>query len=356
MASDGNSSDSDRNVVAAAGVLAGSAQHEYGGENPYRLDGVRGSYDGERHAALAQEQPLQQSGDRALAAPIVAQPAAVSQQQQAVARHQQPQQAMPAQQYSAPIQQQAVPSQQQAMPVQQQPAPIQQQAPIAQTSSQGDWMLPAAGGVAAGAGAGVLGTEAYKRHQRAATVPETQDDVPAVSPIEANDSMVAAVVVPTEASRETDNSASAAYAAVPINPTTSEELSEAAENRRGSPGIIALNDSESPVTSLPSKPSFGDRNNIDDILSAATTPPATDALATPTATTTDPLATPMANVSDPLAASTTATTAGSRSGEEELGGNERVGAHETGTFPRVIRHDTSLSVSALHIPGEFPAR
>lgn len=345
MTSDGNDSDSDRNVIGAAGVLAGSAQHEYGGENPYRLDGVRGSYDGERHAALAQEQPLQQSADRAMNAPTNAQPVGgfvQQQQQQPVAYQQQPVQQQPqaktVQQQAAPIQPQAVPTQQQAIPA--------QQAPIIQNGSQGDWMVPAAGGVAAGAGAGILGTEAYKRHQRDATVPETEGDASPVSPINANDPVVAAAAVPTDIPRATDTSASA-YAAVPVNPTASEELAEAGETRRGSPGVIALNDTATPVTALPSKPSFGDRNNIDDILSAASTPPATaDALATPTAIT-----------SDPLASATTTTAVRSGSTDEHLGGNERVGAHETGElFPRVIRHDTSLSVSALHVPGEFPAR
>ncbi|KAG9821110.1 hypothetical protein KCU63_g17667, partial [Aureobasidium melanogenum] len=38
-----------------------------------------------------------------------------------------------------------------------------------------------------------------------------------------------------------------------------------------------------------------------------------------------------------------------------LGGLESEGAHETGNFfPKVVRHDTDMSVSKLHIPGEFP--
>ena len=38
-----------------------------------------------------------------------------------------------------------------------------------------------------------------------------------------------------------------------------------------------------------------------------------------------------------------------------LGGMEREGAQETGTvFPKVVRHDTEMSVSQLHIPGEYP--
>lgn len=38
-----------------------------------------------------------------------------------------------------------------------------------------------------------------------------------------------------------------------------------------------------------------------------------------------------------------------------LGGLESAGAHKTGhVFPAIIRHDTDMSISALHVPGEFP--
>lgn len=40
---------------------------------------------------------------------------------------------------------------------------------------------------------------------------------------------------------------------------------------------------------------------------------------------------------------------------QPLGGLESEGAHETGAvFPRVVRHDTEMSVSRLHVPGEYP--
>lgn len=46
---------------------------------------------------------------------------------------------------------------------------------------------------------------------------------------------------------------------------------------------------------------------------------------------------------------------GSNSNNESLGGLESKGAHTTGQmFPSVVRHDTDMSVSKLHIPGEFP--
>lgn len=340
--SDGNDSDSDdRNTIGAAGVLAGSAQHEYGGQDPYRLDGVRGSYDGERHATLAQDQPVLQSADRALAAPVVAQSANVPQQQayqEPVYQQQQPAVAQqPIAQQQPAVSQQPMAQQQPTIAQQGQSAPTSAFDNMRHNSSYGDWMGPAAGGAVAGAGAGVLGTEAYRRHQRDATVPETEGDVSPVSPTEATDPVADAAVVPAEIPSEAATS-SAAYAAVPVNPTASEELAEPAETRRGSPGIIGLSDAATPVTSLPSKPSFGDRSNIDGILSGTSTPPTTAAA-----------------ISAPLSAPSAGTAA--RSEDEGLGGNERVGAHETGElFPRVIRHDTSLSVSALHVPGEFPSR
>jgi hypothetical protein len=50
----------------------------------------------------------------------------------------------------------------------------------------------------------------------------------------------------------------------------------------------------------------------------------------------------------------TTTTSGSSS---ELGGLEAKGAHETGKFfPSVVRHDTNMSISKLHVPGEFPKK
>lgn len=39
----------------------------------------------------------------------------------------------------------------------------------------------------------------------------------------------------------------------------------------------------------------------------------------------------------------------------ELGGLESTGARETGNFlPTVVRHSTAMSISKLHVPGEFP--
>lgn len=54
-------------------------------------------------------------------------------------------------------------------------------------------------------------------------------------------------------------------------------------------------------------------------------------------------------------APTSVSGAGSGSGASELGGLENKGAHPTGRlFPKVVRHNTDMSVSNLHVPGEFP--
>lgn len=43
--------------------------------------------------------------------------------------------------------------------------------------------------------------------------------------------------------------------------------------------------------------------------------------------------------------------------DDGLGGLESKGAHETGqVFPAVVRHNTDISVSQLHVPGEFPKK
>ena len=65
---------------------------------------------------------------------------------------------------------------------------------------------------------------------------------------------------------------------------------------------------------------------------------------TPTAFSTSDTADPAATISMPPPGETST-----------LGGLEREGAHETGhIFPKIIRHDTDMSVSKLHVPGEYP--
>ncbi|KAK3720618.1 phosphatidylinositol 4,5-bisphosphate-binding protein [Vermiconidia calcicola] len=52
---------------------------------------------------------------------------------------------------------------------------------------------------------------------------------------------------------------------------------------------------------------------------------------------------------------TAATPISTTAGRGALGGLEREGAHETGAiFPTILRHNTDMSISQLHVPGEYP--
>jgi hypothetical protein len=69
--------------------------------------------------------------------------------------------------------------------------------------------------------------------------------------------------------------------------------------------------------------------------------------------------TPQHNTDSGIEASTASTsaTSGAATGSTGLGGLEAEGARETGViFPKVIRHNTAMSVSELHVPGEYPKR
>lgn len=218
MSDGADSSDDDVGALAAgAGVGAVGAAAAYGGKDPYHMDGVR--------SASAYTTNTSGAGTYA--------------------------------DYENPAQQTA-PVQTQSYTLPTQPAqPVNQQQPTSSSflgggdldrhnSSYGDWMAPAAAGVA-GAGIGAVGADAYRRHQQDAVVPQT-------------DAIDHANVAAVEANKEV------------VPPT-----------------------------------------------SAASTTGVADVAANP------------------------------------LGGHEREGAHETGQFfPQVVRHDTDISVSRLHVPGQYP--
>ncbi|KAF7191583.1 Phosphatidylinositol 4,5-bisphosphate-binding protein SLM1 [Pseudocercospora fuligena] len=269
-----DSDDDGPNAIAAASALPVSSPDRYGGQDPYRLDDVRteiGTINDEPGVVEHQAAPI----------PI---------QQQTIASTEPVQTqtyALPA----APVQpinqaQPVVPEQQQQPFLGREPATSfnQVQESLARhNSGYGDWMAPAAAGVA-GVGAGALGAEAYQHHQR-----EQEPVVPQEIPVEEKNSL-----------RGLDADAGAF-----VFPN-------------------AVGESHGTEPMLPSVPPASDINHAPVVAAPLTT--ATDASATSTGV-----------------------------AEAPLGGNEKLGAHETGAFfPRVIRHDTELSVSQLHVPGEFP--
>ncbi|KAK5126464.1 hypothetical protein LTR85_010700 [Meristemomyces frigidus] len=274
------SSEPDRDVVAAAGAIPGSTQSEYdrNGQDPYHMSGIPSgsrvaSYNDPNQFAQRELQQQQYLPEQAYTQPSNVNSTPVQTQTYALPL----QQAQPVNQQQTPL------SSQQTQPIGQQQAPSQQQPqqtflggepagassdPLDRPNSMyGNWMAPAAAGVA-GVGAGALGTEAYKRHQRDAAMPEEEEQPERALPVMSS------------------------------------------MWRGGAP--------EENVTA------FG-ANGGD---------------ATPTQAS--------SSSADPSALF--------QSAAGKLGGLEGKGAHETGSFPTVVRHNTDMSVSNLHVPGEYPKR
>nr|POE48782.1 phosphatidylinositol 4,5-bisphosphate-binding protein slm1 [Quercus suber] len=297
------SDDSDNETVAAAAVLPGSLQHEYAPQNnedPYRLPGVPSRV---QTQALSSEADTGYNGANANAG--------LGQQKDLVTEPVQ------TQTYNLPVGAQQPVNQQQPFTTTQQsllgdqPAATSQP-PIRHDSSYGDWLAPTAAGVA-GVGAGALGAEAYRRHQ------QEQDDTS--RPLQQPDTAIPTTTPegPTSGVTALDDGNKVLVA----QPT-------------GMPSTAVL-----PVASLPSTTT-----------SADTAPPISEVLSPPSAATTavrpEPFTFPSTTAQLPKSSTPIEPT-------PTLGGNEAEGAHETGhLFPRVVRHDTNLSVSKLHVPGEFP--
>lgn len=167
-------------------------------------------------------------------------------------------------------------------------------------SSYGDWMAPAAAGVA-GAGAGAAGYAAYKHHQQDDAVPPEQE----------------------EASATRDAPSTYQPSGYATGPPAVPSASTGAYYVEDTP--VAFSTSS---TAAPGAPAFPASGGVD---------------ATPTAFSSSNTADPATTISMPPPS------------ETALGGLESEGAHETGhIFPAIIRHDTDISVSRLHVPGEFP--
>ncbi|KAK1819023.1 phosphatidylinositol 4,5-bisphosphate-binding protein [Friedmanniomyces endolithicus] len=349
---------SDAEVVASARALPGSAQQEYerSGQNPYKLDGVSAGtravsdyepgpettsygYRDETPVLAQQQLPNRTSMPAPPQAQQYAYPnqyAAPNPQQRSVApMPTQTQERSYAQQpdFQQPAPQQ--PSFQRPAPQQQHP-PVYQQAPLMQpatyhpqqpqqpqqleqpflgnseadqsaslarvNSMYGDWMAPTAG-AAAGAGAGVMGAEYWRNQRNKAAVREG---------------------VPEQ--RDPKAEASAARPAQP-----SERAFEPVVNSGNHTAFSSNRGAEAPAPATLPATTFG---------GFAESPA----------------------VSNKAAASESVFSSGMQDPNNStatpgLGGLERQGAHETGRFfPSIVRHDTNVSISALHVPGEYPKR
>jgi hypothetical protein len=341
--------DSDRDVTAAATMLP-ALQALPTSDNPYRLQGVdSGSravsntstapeiydddqerYETQRYnptlAATQQQQPIYPEP-----VPVpVTMPASEVQQQRAA--EQQPQYntwapRTPNESFLGQQTQVAAESQQ---PQQTAEPTLQSSARSSpyerQNTNYGDWLAPAA----VGAGAGVLGTEAYRKHEdeRDAEGKPAQTGLPTAEHERAFPT--AAQPIASELATENREGSQPSY----DRPSQAAHTSDQAQPQPSSIGYLG------------SAPAVVGLKHAAEPTSPVTTPTA----AYPTPTTASP-----ATTSRP----TTAENAAGDDGEtaahfpDTLEGQEIEGAHETGRFPTVVRHDTNISISQLHVPGEF---
>jgi hypothetical protein len=213
----------------------------------------------------------------------------------------------------------------QQQPMQQQP--IQPNQPAQRTfdspsayertqSSYGDWMAPAA----VGAGAGIAGTAAYNHYKQDDTANNNEPDLQQQAA--------------KEAAQIDDGGHEANSAAAPIS------TFPAAAN--DAPDANSRDIAAAPALSTPTYNAPGTVNNPPIDTQVASNGPNGTYLSYPSST------------GSGLAGSSNTPVAPMDGG---LGGLESRGAHETGRiFPSVVRHNTDISVSQLHVPGEFPKK
>jgi hypothetical protein len=217
----------------------------------------------------------------------------------------------------------------QQQPIQQQPIQQQPNQPVQRTfdspsayersqSSYGDWMAPAA----VGAGAGIAGTAAYNHYKQDDTANNNEPDLQQQAA--------------KEAAQIDDSGHEANSIVAPIN------TFPAADN--DAPASINRDIASAPALSTPTydAPAPSTINNPSIDTQVAGDGPNGTYLSYPS------------NTGSGLAGSSDTPVSPMDGG---LGGLESRGAHETGhIFPSVVRHNTDISVSQLHVPGEFPKK
>jgi hypothetical protein len=217
----------------------------------------------------------------------------------------------------------------QQQPIQQQPIQQQPNQPVQRTfdspsayersqSSYGDWMAPAA----VGAGAGIAGTAAYNHYKQDDTANNNEPDLQQQAA--------------KEAAQIDDSGHEANSTVAPIN------TFPAAAN--DAPASINRDIASAPALSTPTydAPAPSTINNPSIDTQVAGNGPNGTYLSYPSST------------GSGLAGSSDTPVSPMDGG---LGGLESRGAHETGhIFPSVVRHNTDISVSQLHVPGEFPKK
>ncbi|KAK5114371.1 hypothetical protein LTR62_002623 [Meristemomyces frigidus] len=326
------SDEPEADVLAAAGTgaVAGTAAEEYElrGQNPYALDGVsRGA------RTISDYNPGPSTvGDYAEYNQTPAYPGYESEASRAPVQ---------TQTYSLPIQSQQPVYQQQQPPVattlppttyqpthQQstttQPPPPPSSNPTSQppflgddrhTSTYGDWMTPttATAGVA-GVGAGVIGAQYLHDRRNNAAADRSPEPFPVMSEADK-----ARLPEPSEMGTVAGGAA--------LQPSSTDNLAAVSVPLGGRGAVPEEKVSAIPVADRP----FESRTPAQ-------------------------VAEPMATKSVSGTGTGTKVGPSAQDGGRGLDGLEGANARETGRFVPVVRHNTDMSVSALHVPGEFPRR
>jgi len=218
-----------------------------------------------------------------------------------------------------------------------------------QKSAYGDWLAPAAAGVA-GVGAGALGAEAYNKHeQRDDRTPQQTEQEPEVLPAKTYDPL-------NDSSRDEEEDAGVAGVGAGV-------LGAEAYNNREQRSAPAAQQTEQASYPTRSAYSYDPFSHPSEPADNATSFSLADALQTsqPNVGSTSVLSNSSAPASTTPAfgsvdRSVPSSSAPSAPSGTTLGGLEAKGAHETGRIFPLLRHDTDMSVSGLHVPGEFPKR
>lgn len=319
-------SSDDRDTINAAAVAvppltSQRAEYSRGDENPYRLQGIASesptvttpaplaaaAYDEDQARYMTNAKPYQAQ-----------QPAPVDRSMFLPGQQDLAQQPVSAYQQPASTYQQPASAFQQPASTYQQPATM-----VPRQNSHADWIAPAA----VGAGAGVAGTAAYN-HYNQDREPQSKHEQEQ-QPIDTPNNIAPSTALPSGA----ETTPLVAPVVAPV----------------GNTDDIALTRTEPTDRDLETSPASGLPGSVDN-------PP----LATAHATNGGTYLSYPSEVGSGLAGSSATPVSGLNrglNGNDTLGGQEAKGAHETGhIFPKVIRHDTDMSVSQLHVPGEFPEK
>jgi hypothetical protein len=312
--------------VAAPALTSRHAEYSRGDENPYSLKGIAS----DSPSAAGPVSPASYASYDEDQTRYMTNPAPYQAQQTAPVDRSM---FLPGQQDLA---QPPAPTYQEPVSAYQQPAPTYQQpAAIHPPENQhADWIAPAA----VGAGAGVAGTAAYNHynHDREQEMQPQQEEQ--------------SIITPTTAAPNTvpDHGLDSGVEAAPAVAPAAAPVSYA--DRTPFTSIDRAFESTPTATGLP-----GSVDNPP--LATAHTVNGGTYLSYPAETGTGlagSSATPVTGLGSSSTSPATALDQGTN-GNNVLGGHEAKGAHETGRFP-VVRHDTDISVSQLHVPGEFPER